>query len=342
MKNIKSLIFISLGMLLSCCSQKTKLVETKLLSELTNPHEIISDNDHLIISDGVEGTTIFVYSIENLSLYSKFGGTGDSTGMFKVSGGHEVGIDIKDDTLLISSHWKTSYFKKDGKLIKEHPIKTDTYGYRFLGDNFTGMDDTTENNVMFYTFNLYDTKFKYIKEITRIAGSNQGEKGLQVLVRKYQGMTYKDKYYLKGKSNDGEIEVYDLNGDKETVFTQQIKRVLVNEEHKNDILKMYKEHPLFGKFFEIIKKRIIFPEYLPAIYDFKIADDFIYILTYKKEGANTLMYKLDLNGNLIEKIEVPVKWKGPTEIIPYTIANKCLYQIAKNESDEWELQIIEL
>ncbi len=103
-----------------------------ILPELSNSHEIISDNDHLIISDGIEGANIFIYDQKDLSLQSKFGGNGDSPGKFIVSGGYEVGMDIRNDTLLISSHWKTSFFTKEGALIKEQPIKYDTYGYSFF------------------------------------------------------------------------------------------------------------------------------------------------------------------------------------------------------------------
>jgi hypothetical protein len=113
MKNIVGTVItlLCIILLLSCAREPeiTKVVELK---EVTNPHEIISDDDHLIISDGVEGTRILVYDLKNLSLVSQFGGNGDSTGKFVVSGGHGVDMDIRNDTLLISSHWKASFYNK--------------------------------------------------------------------------------------------------------------------------------------------------------------------------------------------------------------------------------------
>lgn len=328
--------------LFNSCSHEPVLIKTKVLSELSNPHEIISDNNHLIISDGIEGTSIFIYSIEDLSLFSQFGGTGDTTGKFIVSGGHAVGMDIRNDTLLISSHWKASFFTKAGSFIKELPIGNDTYNYGFLNNKFAGMDDTTVNNSMYYTFNLYDEQFDFEKEITRIAGSNQGSNGLQVLVRRYQDLIYKDNFYFKGKSEGFEIEKYDSSGDKTDVISQNYKRVAVEETHKNDVYTMYEEHPLFGQFFDAIKEQIVFPEYLPAIYNINIADDFIYALTYELDSTGTVLYKLDLEGKLIDILNVPLKWKGATETYPYTVSNGYLYQLVENKSENWELEIIKL
>lgn len=343
MKSIKLSIIISLVLvLLSSCSNKPKFIKGVVLSDLTNPHEIISDDKHLIISDGIEGTTIYIYSLENFSLFSKFGGTGESRDKFIVSQGHEVNMDIRNDKLLISSHWKTSFFNKSGDFEKEFSIKNDTYGYLFLEDKYIGEDDTTLNDIMYYTFNLYDKQFKFVKEITRIAGSNQGANGLQVLVRKSQGIIYENKYFIKGKSEEFEIESYDSNGNIIDTISQNYNRIPVEEKHMNSVYKMYKDHPLFGQFFDAIKKRIIFPEYLPAIYNINIANNFIYALTYETDGVYSLLYKLDLNGKLIDKLNVPLKWNGDTETYPFTISNNKLYQLVMTKSEKWELQIIQL
>lgn len=343
MKVTKLSISIFLAIILfNSCSYKPTQKRTVVLSELSNPHEIISDNSHLIISDGIEGTSIFIYGLKDLSIDVQFGGTGDTIGKFIVSGGHEVDMNIRNDTLLISSHWKTSLFTKKGKLIKETPIKEDTYGYSFLGNNYQGSDDITINNIMYYTFNIYDNEFKFKNEITRIAGSNQGEKGIERLVRKYQGITYNEKYYFKGKSEDFEIEIYNSNGIKYGAISHDYERIPVREEHKNSIYKLYREHPLFGQFFEQIKHRFVFPDYLPAIYNFNIADDFIYALTYESDSISSVMYKFGIDGKLSEKLNVPLIWKNATEIFPYTVSGNKLYQLVLSKSEEWELQIFEL
>jgi hypothetical protein len=313
------------------------------LTELTKPHDIFSDDNHLIISDGIEGTTIYVYTIDDLSLFSKFRGSADTSGKFIVSGGHEVDIDIRNDTLLISSHWKTSLFTKSGKLIFEKPIDNDTYGYNFLGNQFQGMGYTTDtNNINYYTFNIYDKDFKYIKEITRIKGSTQEGKGTLVLAKKYQALTDKGKFYFKGKSEELEFEVFNSDGLQEKVFNYPYERIAVRDIHKEDIYKGYKEHPFFGQYFEEIKKNLFFPDYLPAIYNFKIYNNHIYALSYQIENTNSILFKFDTDGELLERLEVPMQWIDATETYPFTISNGKLYQLIQNESEKWELQIIKL
>ncbi len=343
MKTIKlSIITFFALIFFNSCSDNPILLKTVILAEISNPHEIISDDNHLIISDGIEGTSIYVYDLEELSLISQFGGTGDSIGKFIVSGGHEVDMDIRNDTLLISSHWKMSFFTKKGELLKEQPIKYDTYGYSYLGGQYQGSDDITINDNMYYSFNIYDKEFNFKKEITRIASMNQGEHGLQMLVRRYQGITFNEKFYFKGKSEDFEIEIYDSNGAKYGAISHDYERIPVSEEHRNSIYKLYKEHPLFGQFFEQIKHRFVFPDYLPAIYNFNIADEFIYALTYESDSINSVLYKFNIDGKLSEKLYVPLNWKNATEIFPYTVSGNRLYQLVKNKSEKWELQIIKL
>ena len=163
-----------------------------------------------------------------------------------------------------------------------------------------------------------------------------------VLARKYQGLTLNNKYYFKGKSEDLEIESYNSDGMLENVFKQAYERVLVTEEHRNDVYRGYKNHPFFGQFFEDMKNRFVFPDYLPAIYNFNIADEFIYALTYESDSINSVLYKFNIDGKLSEKLNVPLNWKNATEIFPYTVSGNRLYQLIKNKSEKWELQIIKL
>jgi hypothetical protein len=192
---------------------------------------------------------------------------------------------------------------------------------------------------MYYTFNLYDGNFKKIKELTRIMGSTQNG-NIEVLVRKYQSLTQNDHCYIKGSSNDFAIEVYNGNGEREIVIENDCIRIPVNEDHKDDIYRMYKEHPLFGQYFESIKDRIKFPQYLPAIHNINIANNRLYALTYLAEGDNSIVYSMDLDGDNLRKLSIPLIWKGVSEVFPYTVTNNNFYQLVKNESGKWELMVI--
>lgn len=336
------LIIVSINIGFVACSTRPRINKSLILSELNNPHEIISDDKHLVISDGKEGTTLYVYDINDYSLYSEFGGNGETPDKFIVSEGHEVDVDIRKDTLLVTSHWKTTFFTKKGKLIGLKKIEEGTSNYKYLGKNFIGQSSVNDNGQAYNTFNLYDENFEFKREVTRILGSNQKDKGLEVLVRKYQGITSNNNFIFKGRSEELKIEKYNSQGIMESVYTYPYKPIKIDSNHKEDILNTYKEHPLFGQFFEDIKKIIVFPEYLPAIYNINISNSSIYVLTYEVDGENSIIYKFNISGNFLKKVSVPLIWKNSTEVYPFTISNDMVYQVVKKLDEQVELKIIEL
>ena len=313
-----------------------------VLQGVTNPHEIISDENHLIISDGTEGTNILVFDRKNFSLVSKYGGNGDTDGKFIVSGGHKVDIDIIADTLLITSHWKVSRITKQGNFLYQDPIDYDTYNYQKFGNGYIGMGSVEQNGKYSFTFNLYNQDFGFVKTITSVKSSNQGDDGIFFFSNMYQGITYKSNYYFKGKNEEFEIEIFNKNGNKEKKVHLPYDRILVTEDHKNAVLKAYKEHPLFSQFFDMIKKRVVFPDYLPAIYNMNICNDYIYVIPYLSNLDNSPLYKLDIEGNLVKQYNVPLKWKSTIEAFPFTIYGGYIYQLIENNEKKWELSIIKI
>lgn len=343
-KNI-SLFFrlLLISILLVSCSGKPKLLKTVCLSELTNPHAMIADNEHVVISDGVEGTTIYIYSTKDFTLYSKFGGTGEEKNKFVVSGGHSVDFDLRNDTLLISSQWKASLFTKDGMLINQFPVEYDSYQYNFFGNNFHGIGSDVRDSINYYTFNLCDNSFRKIKELNIIENSYQPKIGIRIFSKYYQAVSNDLKYYLIGSSDDFQIQTYDVAGNFLNLLEYQYERLPVTEAHKDDVLKNYREHPLFGQYFEMIKKEIVFPDFLPAIYEMFISNNFLFVITYKTEAAKSEIIKFDLDGNYRRTLMVPLLWKDKTEPYPYTANNGLIYQLVKNENtNKWDLRIVQL
>jgi len=62
------------------------------------------------------------------------------------------------------------------------------------------------------------------------------------------------------------------------------------------------------------RTRLHYPEYYPAIRDFMISDDRIYVQTFRDEDQKTEYLVLDLNGSLLAKVFLPrVREPGFTE-----------------------------
>ena len=76
-----------------------------------------------------------------------------------------------------------------------------------------------------------------------------------------------------------------------------------------------------------------------------IANDKVYIQTYKKSNGKFEFYIFDIHGKLIKRIFLPIyqMYKGFIFLYPFTIQNEKLYQLVENDKSEvWELHITEI
>jgi len=88
-----------------------------------------------------------------------------------------------------------------------------------------------------------------------------------------------------------------------------------------------------------------FPAYFPPIRNFFVADERIYVLTFKEiEGKSELLI-LDLKGRLLKRVLVPlvqIDSLGPAVMNRYTINNHKLYRLVRNKESQYELHITPL
>ena len=339
-----ALLTISFISLISfSCSVNMKDIEVLPLNELENPIKIRTDENSIYITDGDNGTTIYVYSLKDFELSAKFGERGEGDGKFAVNAGEGVDLNIYEDNILVSSFWKISLFTKEGELVDEIKGKPNTFFYKKFGSKFVGLGYITEEETDYYTIDIYNTSLTKVKEIYRVENQYQRSKGNRVLTKQYQFEVYKDKIFIKGKNEDFHIDVFNRNGEYLYSIIHDYQRLPVLPQHNEDVYDLYRKHPNFKDYFEILKKEIVFPEYLPAIKEFCIADDRIYTATYHQENGKTEFYILDLNGKLLNKKMLNLKWKNILLINPYSIQNGKLFQLVKDEKEKkWNIHITEI
>jgi hypothetical protein len=81
----------------------------------------------------------------------------------------------------------------------------------------------------------------------------------------------------------------------------------------------------------------------PAIRQFRISDDKIYVLTYERQTNQNEMVVLDLEGRLIKRVKIPVFERNPEHVFPFFIEKGRFYQLIENEESEiWELKVTEI
>ena len=338
------LIMISIPILFSvfsCSNNSQKIVS---LNDLINPSEIFILNNKLYITTSSDpdkkAATVYAYSLKDFSFQWKAGGLGKGKGQYNVWPGHTVRVGTLPEKLFICDFFKMGFYDFRGKYLNEVMLEQGSAFYKSIGNKFVGQGSPKESGVGYYTVNLYDSTLKKIKEIYRIENSyNSVLKKNRIYTRDLFYQTYKNRIYIKGRSEDFVIDVYDKNGNELKTIDIPYTRLNITEKHKEAAYNLYRNHPLFGKYFKELKKEIVFPEYLPAIKDFRISEEKLYVLTYRTEDAKSEFYILDLEGNIKKKIMLPIIWKS-IQVISYEINNEKLYQIVKDENTHnWNLII---
>ena len=328
-----------------------KVVEMK---ELSNPDSIHVDQNNIYIT---EFPHIYIYSKIDFSLKQKFGGKGEGPGEFL----KYTMIYIHRDQLLISDRNKVSYFSKGGKYIKQLKAQSlAQWGVIPLGDKFVGKSRKTINKIDYDTAVLYSPDLKKEKEIyhykffyTLLKGSKRCN---AVEIRGIQFHTFAGKMFVKGKEGFT-IDVLDMDGNRLDRITRDYEKVKITEADKIRYQEYFQTtRPWKRLYDEYIKKEIFFPEYFPAIRQFLVIDNKIYVLTFKTLGDKAQFIILNLKGKLIKEVYLPFdnsdKWfhyslyeNVAHRILNggFTIKDGKLFRLFENpDSEVWELHITEI
>ncbi len=311
------------------------------LPGLINPDSIAVDNHNIYITDR---ENIYIFSVVDFKLKTKFGKAGEGPGEFKINltTVAKLLVDIQPDTIIVNSNNRVTFFTKDGKYLKEVQIISGG-NLKQIGDHYVGYFISRESKIWFLTINLYDSTFNKLKEIFRKEYYIQPKKKFNLVklgcgnARLAVYMVYNEKIFVKG--DEDVIHVFNKEGDEEYVIKLDYERLKVSEKHKKEILEdlytLYTGPTMRG----LIKEKGYFPEYFPAGI-FKIADNRIFIPTYKKQNGKNEFIILDLKGIVQKKIYLPFKDRQLLLPYPHAINGNKLYQLFDNdETGDWELHI---
>jgi hypothetical protein len=313
------------------------------LPGLINPDSITVDNHHIYITDR---ETIYIFSVVDFKLKTKFGKAGEGPKEFKINPTTvaKLLVDIQPDTIMVNSNHRVSFFTKDGKYLKEIQIGSAYAGnLKQIGHHYVGYSISRKTKTWYLTINLYDAAFHKLKEIFRTEYYVQANKKFNLVkvgcgnARLAVYTVYNEKIFVEGHENV--IHVFNKEGNEEYIIKLDYDRLKVSETHKKEIVEdlytIYKGPMMRNR----IKKNGYFPEYFTARI-FKIADNRIFIPTYKKQNGKNEFIILDLKGNVQKKIYLPFKDRQLLLAYPYAIKGNKLYQLFENdETGEWELHI---
>jgi hypothetical protein len=328
-------------LLLLCLLSLYLSAEVVPLPGLLHPDSITLDNGRIYITD-LE--TIYIFSAAKLQLIKKFGKKGEGPGEFKFNpaGVAKLVLDLHPDTIMVNSMGRVSFFTGEGNYVKEVPVASGN-DFKQVDTYWVGYSTSRDNKILYATINLYDSGFKKLKEIYRKEYYVQPSKKFNLVklgcgnARRAVYRVYNEKIFVEGEEDT--IHVFNKEGNEEYVIKLNDETLKISEKHKEEILKDLFTLYTGPTMQDLIKAKGYFPEYFPARV-FHIADNKIFLPTYKKQAGKNEFIVLDLKGNLIKKIYLPFADRQLLLPYPYAIRDGRFYQLVDNEeTQEWELHI---
>lgn len=319
------MIFVSFGF--------SKKVAT--ISEVLKPSTITIDNEQMYI---VENTSIYIYSLEDFKMKKKFGKDGEGPGEFK----RFAIVYPQKDSLLINSFGKLSLYTKDGILKKELKTKSGIGSALFypLKNGFVGRGFTTKDKNFYFTVNLFDSNLNKGKELYRMISPFQQTGKINILSRSLVYQIHSDKIFITGKEGFG-LDILDNTGKKlYSIAREDYKKRKFTSEDEKKFREVLKSR--FKAQYDRLKSRISFPDYFPEIFNFFIADNKIYISTWKWKNERIEFFIYGLKGKLLKHLFIPFVFQNALEPYPAAIKNSKLYQLIENDDEEWELFITDI
>jgi hypothetical protein len=302
------------------------------LPDLKKPETITAKDEGLYIT---ERESVLVYSMPDCKLKTKFGKGGEGPGEFKVIG-LGIRVCVESGYIMVNSIGRVSFFTKDGEYIKETNVSSGRDFHPFA-DGYVGMSDDTVSNKRYAVLNLYDSNFKKVKEIFRLADIVQPGKKILLGVPQINFKVSKD-YIFVFPYQEFVIDIYGRGGKLIKSIKQDYPLLEITETEKQIWLKDLER--IYQDAFRPLKHLVTFTKYWPAVRRLYLSGNKLYAMTFKKDGNKNEFYVFDTKGKLLEKTFIPLINMDERSPYPFAIHKGKVYQLNENENDEtWELHV---
>lgn len=315
------------------------------LPEVIKPFRVYVDEKNIYIGDGA---SILILSKKNGQLQKKFGKAGEGPQEFKLYPEFSPELDIQEG-ILVNSVARISYFSKDGefKWEKKSPGYARENFNRLWDQKIIGQRIARDGDILFLTMSIYDLDFSNPRVFHRHEYYFQRTRYNPIQRGIYMSNFYVShgKIYVAGAIDSGQIHVYNREGKNIKVLRPPLEKVPFTEKDKQSWIDSFTSNDEYKRQYERLKNFFDYPEFFPLFQNFIVADNRIYIQTYKRNeklGTNEF-FVLNLDGTLIKKRWLPLVEFWDFTPNPYTINEGRLYQVVEDpETEEWELHIISI
>lgn len=322
--------------------------KAQTFSGLLNPRYLIVDDNQIIVSDYPH---VYLYSLDDYSLIKKIGREGMGPGEFHIIQANmnlrERGlvVSVNPDHIAANSTSRLSYFTRKGDFIRETKLP---YGinakFLSLGDQLLGFLPLKDGKL---SVSLFDTDLEKKKEILNcdywfnLQGREQANFFDRASDTLFVSIDKERIYLARGDAPLFAIHIFDFDGNE--LFTVEhnsekfkIPSNFIDEIHEHFKIKFQRSANYFIQ-------NLNLPKNFPAIRNFSVQNDKIYVLTFKKESNSNEVLIFDIKGSLLRKVFLPVRAMNPEHLCPFSFYQDKFYQLVFNEeTGNWELHIADI
>ncbi len=302
--------------------------------ELMQPVRITIDGNEMFVVDG--RSKIEVYSISEQKLLREISKSGQGPGEFR----YLPFLKIFPDSVFLGAYNKIMVFSEGGKLIEERRLYPIAKAFP-VGDNYVSFGTVREGEDIYRTVNLLGPDLRKIKELHRHLRIRR--KGGINPIRDYMDFdTLGDKIFIADSQEDFLIEVFNDTGEKQYTIHKEVEKIRITNEFKTAYVEQLTARPGGqGQEWKVAIDQwgVEYDRFFPDIREFQVADDKIYVQTYRTEQRKTEFIVMDLEGNSSQSVFLPLYEEGSlVDKHVYTFFNGDYYYLKYNDDKEiWEL-----
>lgn len=325
------------------------------LTEVLKPDNIsIFENDLFV----AEGSTFYIYSLDDLQLKKKFGRKGEGPGEILSIPNFPTRIHGLPDYILVEGINKILFFNREGEFVKEIRKPAGTTQMFPLGNHFVAkrIIPSDDNRTILSAVYLYDSDMKQVKSLYEQKFVQQGAPPnlkLSMVSDFINFRVYDKRLFIEESPKGFLIEVFDENGNRLYAIKKSPEPVVVTAAHRDQLIADLKEDPwvkpqiqALGGWEEIKKiMKLEFQDHFPAIQNLDISDGKLLVQTYREKQEKEEYIIMDLSGKIEKRVFIPRKVK--VLLMPqimgvklYAIHNQKLFYVRENDEEEtWEFHI---
>jgi len=308
------------------------------MSGLVNPDELQVAGEKMLVG---EFPFVSIYSTRDFSLLKKFGKEGEGPREFLQ---YCIPL-VAKEKIIVSSQGKVSFFNLEGDFITEKKINIRGASFKPVGDFYGVYAYASQDRVDYRAIDVYNALFKKVKELYRFRLwiQRQGPKRGAYVVdsSRFRFQVLEDKLVWTDMKNFI-VYIWDAHTDQIKKIQRSYDPIRVSDEDK----KAYHQHlnkPNNRQWYVRIKPYIKFPVYFPSIKGFALADDKIYVYTYRMKNNLTEFFIFSMKGELIKQTYLPLQGGIRPEQYTFCFGNDKLFQLMESEDGEdWELHITDI